>query len=611
VLVAAPERIDRYKPESHAQRLVRQGDAAELVEFHGPRARIAAYESASLHFTLFASPLAPLPPPQVQVYTDGYHTGPLFAIRSAEEAQVLAFTPQSLAYRLAEEPDVLILGETTGVNTWLATLFGARSITAVFANPDLVQVVRDDLADYGGGVFARPTVSVVTESPRLFLERTERSYDIIHIASAEGMPASAGGLQSLREDYLLTISAMVAALERLRPGGLITVTRGLQSPPRDNLRMLYLLWEAASRVGMDPAIHLMQGRNYLAATTILSATPFIPNQIDGAREYADELSMDLDYFPGIEERDLTRRNIIPSAAGLSSDYYEAAAAAVAGNLEAFADEWPYELTPPTDDRPYFHSFFRLRSLPKLAAAYGQLWWERVELGYAVVAVTLLVVALLGIALVVVPVVVVSRRSRREHRDVPSAPSAGWVVLHFGAIGMGFMFLEMLFVQRLVRFLGDPLLATTATLTSILAFAGLGSALQARLPLLAGHRIAIGAGSVAVLTVIYAVLAGPLLSRLVTGSPSLRFVITVVSLAPVSFVMGWQFPAGMALVRGRQGMPPVAWAANGVAGVVAAPLAVVVSISAGLVTVSVAAAVLYAVVAVAGLVQAGRATRARR
>ena len=56
--------------------------------------------------------------------------------------------------------------------------------------------------------------------------------------------------------------------------------------------------------------------------------------------------------------------------------------------------------------------------------------------------------------------------------------------YFLAIGLGFMFVEIAFIQKLVLFLGHPLYAVTVVLFSFLLFAGLGARLSP--PLLRGR-----------------------------------------------------------------------------------------------------------------------------
>lgn len=654
--LTAPVRtsIDQYKSMAHALRLAEQGDAEHLEQAIGPREQIDIFDIPSEHHTLFASPTAPAPPRQLSLYLDGDHAGGVFLIDEVEEAEVMRHTAQALAYRLVSEPEVLLLGERTGVNVWLALAHGARRVTVVQPNPQLPRAIAAGIgadgapafesaepegsegpegpeeppassSQAGAQVFAHPAVRVVNAEPRLFLERTGESFDIIHFAEAEGMPAGAGGLASMGEDYMLTVEAVEAALRRLTDGGYLTATRGMQSPPRDNVRLFALFAEALRTAGAEPAEHLVQARNYLAVTTLASADPMKPEGVARVRELAAELSADVDYHPGITEDDLTERNRVSGPEGAKGSWYYHAAQRILGDegrREAFFRDWVYDLRPPTDDRPYFHSFFRFSSLPRYIRSYGQYWFQRLELGYAVVLVTFVQVVLAALVLILAPIVVLRRRRGRRAGGKAGGKAGGrappleepggaglrrpigWTVVHFTAIGLGFLLLEMLHIQRFTRFLGDPIYATAAVLTAILVFSGAGSAAQgliARRPRLrsAGERIRTAGVAVAVLAMVYYLALDPVLQLGVGAGEPVRFVITLLLLLPISFMMGWLMPAGLEIAAGGSSeLVPLAWAINGVASVAATPLSVMIAAGGGFLTVSAVAAACYAVAAIA-------------
>jgi hypothetical protein len=410
----------------------------------------------------------------------------------------------------------------------------------------------------------------------------------------------------MREDYLLTVEAVRAALGVLTQDGLITATRGLQTPPRDNLR-LFALFAEALRAGAPPAEarqQLIQGRNYLGVTTIAAAAPLSKKRIDAAGEAAAKLAMDLDYYPGIRPGDLTERNRVPGPEGSPGSYfYHAAQQILSEERQGFYRDWVYKITPPTDERPYFHSFFKWSSLDRLIQTYGSFWFQRVELGYAVVAVTLAQVVIAALILVLVPVLLLRRRS---------GGGAAWTVLHFGAIGLGFLFVEMLHIQRFTRFLGDPIYATAAVLTAILVFSGLGSWLQEKIGWSPRRRIRVGAVGVVLLALIYYLGLDPVLATAVGAGEIPRFLISLILLFPLSFMLGWLMPAGLAVagMRSRE-LVPLAWAVNGVASVAATPLSVMIAVGQGFLGVTVAAALCYAAVFVAAPRLAGAATSAER
>jgi len=79
------------------------------------------------------------------------------------------------------------------------------------------------------------------------------------------------GAYSLIEDYDLTVEAFGDDLARLKEGGLLVVTRWLQWPPSESLRLLALAVQAAERARLDPARSIIALRGYNTATVIVSA----------------------------------------------------------------------------------------------------------------------------------------------------------------------------------------------------------------------------------------------------------------------------------------------------------------------------------------------------
>jgi len=254
-------RIDQYKMLSVVRRWEAEGGARHLLSRHSPRARLDVYESPRFHYTLFASLTTTLTPPsQLMILADGNPAGAVLRISGPEEAAILDHTPMSLPYRLRDRPRVLLLGETGGMNVWLAQRWDASGVTVVQRNPQVIELLGGPLASMGGRVLSLPGVVAAAADPRLFLETTRERYDIIQIVQAEEMPAGGAGMLSLHEDFLLTREGLALCLRRLRPNGLLAITRGIQWPPRDNVKILATVTEALESLGKGPAVpRRMQG----------------------------------------------------------------------------------------------------------------------------------------------------------------------------------------------------------------------------------------------------------------------------------------------------------------------------------------------------------------
>lgn len=588
-----PVHIDQYKMLSQMERLQNQGDAERLLWKFSPRGRIDVYESRRIHQTLFAGlSTEALPPEQLGVLFNGGMIGTVFRVDSSEGAKIMDYTPQSMPYRLIENPKVLLLGEVDGTNVWLAQRFGAAQITVVQTNPHLVEVLREDLKMLSGGVYARSNVNVITQEPRLFLERTEEKYDIIQISRAEGMAAGQSGLQTLHENYLLTVQAMERSLEVLTSDGLLSFTRGIQSPPRDNLKFFATAVQALENSGISsPDHHLLMSRNYLAANTILAKSPLNAERIRAFLDACQILLMDREYYPGVDSEDMTQRNKVPGPPGKAYSYYHHGIMKILFNdRQQFYRDWAYNIKPATDLSPYFYNFFKWQSVGRFVETYGRQWLQKLELGYMVVVITLVEVTVVGVLLILVPLGFLRKTRLRSGGKAA-------VIIHFSGIGIGFMFFEMVAIQQFGKFLGDPVYSAAAVLTSILVFAGGGSLLHKRFSNSPMRRIRTAVTWLLLITIAYLFALTGVLQQFLGNSVILRFGITVLLLAPPAFFLGWVFPSGLSrLDRHAPDMIPWAWGINGVASVAASPLAILLSMEMGFVWVILIAAGLYAVVA---------------
>ena len=495
---ANPEiRPDQYKTISYLERLKSQGSAELIWSSHGPRGMLHLYASDSFHDALFAGPASPqAPPKQFMLLQNGEHSGTIFDVQNASEAGILDYTPQSLSYRLHTSPDVLILGETGGTNVLLARRFAAASITAVQRNQNIHRLWNNVLLKQEVSYFRGADLKLVKSSPRLFVKSAEKSYDIIHIASAEGMPALQSGLAAAEENYLLTVEGVRDCFQLLSEEGCVAVTMGLQSPPRDNIKIIALFNEVLEQEGCKhPEEYILQGKNYLAAVTLLFKQPLREKR---KAEYLREIAamqMDSEWHPGIESGKILQRNTIPGPPGKTYSYlHHGAKQILSGNKEALHKNYIYNVMPPTDDKPYFHHFFRWKSLKVIRNTGGPNWFRSSELGYLLLVGSFGGITLISFLFIIIPHLVGSRLYLQ-----PAGPGvyrrAFWYLYIYPVIGLGFMFVELVMVHRLGIFLGSPVYSIAAVITSMLVFSGAGSVVQGHIPLDPRWKIRAACGGV--------------------------------------------------------------------------------------------------------------------
>jgi len=598
---------DPYKTLSHLERLEVQGEAERLLSHYDPQRRLDVYRAPSLHHTLFAGSLNPggeqLPPEQLSILYDGEPVAALFRIRNPQQAEILDSTPQSLLYRLIgathDSYRALLPGEIGGTGIWLARRFGADSVTVVQESRSLLELYAGPLYEQGGESFFYQTVHTRVQIPRFYIKKTNERYELIHLVSAEGMPGGTEGLQSLNEDFLLTREGIAESLARLTSRGLLGISRGIQSPPRDNIKIFALFLEALEEFGAaDPSRHILQARNYLAATSIISPSPIDAETIDLFKKEAAQLGMDLEYYPGIRSDELVQRNRIEGPPEEDYSYlHQAARMLTEGGGEEFFRSYLYNVRPPSDGKPYFFNFFKWKSLPDFIHFYGTDFLRYLDLGYLVLILSLMLIVVAAFVLILLPLGSWRRRGLHMEQRGYRLP----VFLHFASIGLGFMLLEMLMIRRLVLFLGDPIYSTSAVITAILVCAGLGSTMQSRFTLSPIHRIRIAASMVILSIVLFVLFLDPLLDNLIGWSLPLRYLSALALLAPSAFFMGWMLPSGMGIVAERSPeLMPWAWGINGFFSVAAGPLSVLLAMELGFRWVFAGAAAAYALAGICTL-----------
>jgi hypothetical protein len=240
---------------------------------------------------------------------------------------------------------------------------------------------------------------------------------------------------------------------------------------------------------------------------------------------------------------------------------------------------------PTDDKPFF---FNMRRLQDFGASPPPGYLYSIE-PFKVLILTLGILAVLCAVGFALPLTVV-------RGDRPGARALSF----FAFIGLGFLLLEVVLIQRFVLFLGFPTYALSVVLFALLVFTGLGALLSDR----GEPRRTLVAALAAVTAITAAAAFGlqPLLRALIDLPFPARVAIAVALLAPAGLGMGMAMPIGLKRLNAlHPNGVPWAWAVNGLTSVLASALAVAIAITAGFTVATLAACACYA----AALIHAAR------
>jgi hypothetical protein len=484
----------------------------------------------------------------------------------------LMSAPPALANVLRPHGEFAIIGPGGGVDVLRAVANGSPSVTGIEINPIIATtIMRERYADYSQHLYQRPDVHIQVTDGRSFLRSTKQKFDVVQMTLVDTWASTAAGAFALSENNLYTVEAFREYFDHLKPDGMIAITRWEFRQPREALRVVAVAMEALHCLGVtNPA------RNFIVASqgalnedgipvvVLAKKSPFTPAEEDAISAHLDKYQqLEPLYLPSDSEQNPFSDLIA------SNDPY------------AFARAYSYNTAPVTDNAPFFFFTLKLRQILGDTASHAGIDWK-VNLGVLVLLLVLAISLVAVVTFLILPLALKNREGRRS--PVP--------LLYFVAVGLGYILVEIAFIQRFVLFLGHPTYALTVVIFLLMVSSGAGSLFSRRfLP----HT---GLGWVPLALVIATLLADVFflpsrLAALVGMAFAYRLLVSGVLLVPLGFVMGMPFPTGL---RALAALPAPefpagqgasenavewAWAMNAAASVLGSVLAMVIAIQFGL------------------------------
>jgi hypothetical protein len=487
----------------------------------------------------------------------------------------LMASPPALANVLRPHGEFAIIGPGGGVDVLRAVANGSPSVTGIEINPIIANsIMRDRYADFSYHLYERPEVHLHVTDGRSFVRNVKQKFDVVQMTLVDTWASTAAGAFALSENSLYTVDAFREYFEHLKPDGMIAVTRWEFRQPREALRVVSVATEALHQLGVaNPAKHFIvvsEGdldEDGIPVVVLAKKTPFTPEE-----EAAVEAHME-------STEDLVPL-YTPSAPGQN-----AFSALIARNdPRAFVRDYPYNVAPVDDNAPFFFFTLKTNQILHDGGLQRGIDWK-VNLGVVVLGIVFVISLVAVFAFLVGPMAL---RGGRRQRALP--------LLYFVAVGLGYILVEIAFIQRFVLFLGHPTYALTVVIFLLLLSSGGGSLLSRRW---------LSSTAKGWIPLVILVLAISLytwgLTRLLTSLIGLPFfmklVVSAVVLVPLGFAMGMPFPTGLrAMANTREIELPAsefgeavngdnavewAWAMNAAASVLGSVLAMVIAIHFGL------------------------------
>jgi len=502
-------------------------------------------------------------------------------------AAFLEYDVTSLAYHMPQRRRAAIIGVGGGRDVLTARYFGVPEIVGVEINPTFIDLLqRDPQFSRFVGIDRMDGVSLHVDEARSWFARSDETFDLIQMSLIDTWAATGAGAFTLSENGLYTVEAWQIFLRRLAPGGVFTVSRWY-SPQHvsETGRMVSLAVAALLDSGVDrPADHIYLAATGMVATLIVSRSGFSAEALQRLRSASDRLQFERLLAPDEEPAS----TLLASIVGARSR----------GELERIARGLPLDISPPTDERPFFFNQLPFYNVFKLAAVAASVRTYGVTAGNMFATATLTMLFFISLALVVGTIIVPLRPAIQD----VGPRLAGGGTAYFMLIGLGFMLVEIALLQRFSIFLGHPIYSLSIVLFSLIVSAGAGSLLSDFLAIEHPRRFALWVFATGGYVASLAFWVPPLLLSLDAEPLVVRALASIAVILPAGLLMGFAFPAGMRIIASYNPKPtPWFWGVNGASGVLASIFAVALSIAFGIGATTALGAICYLLLIPAALV----------
>ena len=588
ILPATPE-ISEFKAMFGSLQLP---DAEVIYEESGPYGLLQVVRAPAQRFAPALSlQYRSEPPVRDILFNNGEYFGTLLGSGLAGRdddsgPHLLDYSTRGLPFALRPPESVLVLKSGTGVDLSHALAHQPSHVTAVEPNRQANRLLTARHPEWIDSLYLKPQVALYGNSVRTWLASHPQIKKDLIVLPVVGAFGGTSGVHALQEQYHLTLEAFGEMHARLTENGMIVATVWAEYPPRESLKLLATWRVLLEERGNDkPEHHIMAIRSWGTTTWLLSRSPFTEGEREAARRFSRTRSFDPLILADLEPGERDYFNMAEDRS-----FFDHVDTLLTGSHEAFFDDYIFNVRPATDNRPFFSHFMSPGSIPELRRQYDIRELPYMELGFIMAAVTLVQIVLASVILIILPLFRVGWQGTRRR----------WTFLYFAGIGIGFMFFEMVLIQKLVLYLGQPVYATAAVLAALLLSSGAGSFVSSRLQ--ADRRTLLRTGgAIVLLIVLYAWLLMPLLDVSMSWPLPARVANVVILLAPPAFFMGMMFPFGLRRLSGSNDTQiPWACGVDSCLSVSATALATMIALETGFGLVMGVAAGAYALTTLASL-----------
>lgn len=560
-----PRQVSQYKSISGALTLP---NARIIHEAYSPLGVVQVVAADSLRSITGLSLACPYQVPvQKIIFFDGEGGSPITPFAgNTRQIQYLGYQSSYLPFYIQPQHHrnrVLVIGPGGGESILRSVLAGFKTIDAIEADQNIIDLMTSEFSGFSGRIYQLENVNVMNREARDFVRQTDRKYDLIEFSTIDSYHTAASGVYALNETYLYTVDSVKGYYQRLSNNGMLAFTRWVVTPARDNLKLFNIVITALKEMGIEnPEDHLIAVRSLQTMTFLVTKNAIRQTMIFRTKSFARDRFFDLVYYPGIKKDEVNQYIRLETPT-----YYQAMKQLMSDERNEFVGQYDFDIRTATDDRPYFYNFFKPKVV-RLILNYGISQIPVTEWGYLLLLIILFPVLLISAVFMLTPLLVLKAGPEGVK------PAGLW---YFSLIGMGFFFIEMPLIQKMILFLGHPVVSISIIICSLLFFSGIGSYFSDRL-FPSRTRILVSTVLIVCITGIYTAGFAPVFEKLIIHEFAGRCMVVICLLAPLGFFMGIPFPAGLELIKARSShLVPFAWGVNGFFSVISILLAALLAV----------------------------------
>jgi hypothetical protein len=265
----------------------------------------------------------------------------------------------------------------------------------------------------------------------------------------------------------------------------------------------------------------------------------------------------------------------------------------AENLKGLYENYPFEIAPATDNRPFFnhHTRWSALNLQSFKDIFSQQKMGRMALEDRPVAEVSLIILLVQVLIIsalaiLLPLWRFSSTGLQVRNIFP-------FLFYFSGLGIGFIIIEIVMIQLFNLLLGEPVYTFAIVLSALLLFTGAGAFISGKYRLNPMRTLRISILALSALLLAASLFLPSLLRVAIALAMPARVILAILLIMPLGILMGMAFPTGIDIIaRQAPSLIPWAWGINGFFTVAGSVMTIILSMMTGFQSVLWIAIVIY-------------------